>query len=87
MKPSTLLKHYNWCRYASAKDADGYKVRPKNPKAKSFCVIGAALKCGVLTKLRKAWNKKYDKTSMVDWNDYTAHSKTQVIDRLKLLGF
>jgi hypothetical protein len=86
MKPSTLLKHYHWTRYTVAKDIDGNRVRPKNPRATSFCIIGAAIRCGVLYKLRKAWYKKYNENAIADWNDYAAHSKKQVIARLKSLG-
>jgi hypothetical protein len=98
-KVATLLKNARsiiargWCRTNLATDANGKRVTVKNPKAKSFCAIGALRRAehvmgttGVATEGRKVLRSVLPAScfsaSVVSFNDYgTKQEVLKLFDR------
>ena len=68
MKINELLNApEKWTKGALAKDNEGQAVLPNDPRAESWCVLGALYKCGVRDKsvFRALVGEK-----LIAWNDH-----------------
>ena len=85
MKAWEIIQKHGWCQHSSAKDRHGDPVGWDDPRAASFCILGALAKAyngstmsPVEMKLRYVLNE-----CVVAWNDVPGREEEDVINVLK----
>ena len=92
MKPSEILRKYEWCKGELAEDQFGHSVSPWDLDACKFCALGAIERSDFfggtneslfVSLLHETLHKKRGDSSIVAFNDRGCKSKEEMISVLE----